>query len=437
MAKNLLTIVLGLCIISCAPEQSDEERRREDVKRQSERLEQSSGSFVGLIRTRNDQTIPISLTNRVQRNPKEGSDKPIISSEARIGMLGGAYLVSTDTSYDFGEKYFVAKFHGEGNSHPIELRISFDDPTSLRGILESSQDKYDVFLAEGDPSEFFETEPNATYLLNTKLPRNLSVNDASAIVSLKPLKHNQTPFEGAEMPALAAIKGSIRFLYLGSNTFENVYYEPLRGRLELVLSSQSRLTFDNFYVEQGITLQDQGTYRPSFLKGHLTQGGDVIHDIKLELAEDGISLTTWETGMPLADYKGTFQGKPGAPVFTAYARIAALQTEGSNPQHNPFPKFNRLKLTTIVCAFRPKYRRLELTAIDYLNSEAFFRGGSKLQENTGAPDDTLIWYNRDWTQLSGVLTNPGPAIGSGSRDHPQFKLTRVTEGIPTRPCEVM
>ena len=169
MISGRLAFILTLAVLlfhSCAEERSEEDREREEVEREVQRLKLAETTFIGAVE-KDSGFIPVKMKTTTLRNPNGESDVPVVETELTLGLFGGVTFRTTQTSYDFGSGKLVARFADkpgaqESDDRSIEWQSVVKDGdiesatiiTSV-GTFELSADKS---FANAFPQDF-----NSTY----------------------------------------------------------------------------------------------------------------------------------------------------------------------------------------------------------------------------------------------------------------------------------
>lgn len=424
--KTLRYLVIGvLFVLACAPEQSDEVRRREDSVREYDRLNKAAGSYVGVLKKNNGATVPASVEIVVIKNPTDAGEKPILSVTLRVGLLGGVTITSTSASYDWGTAQVSAAFARKGGafltaaagrantSGVLELRGKIDDGRWADGRLVGPHFGDATLLLDRKGKDQFENFSEKRYRIVWETNQE-SESLATSLVVKRRNVAEESP-STSDLPYLPGLDASVVFEPFAKTpqSARKSYYDPLAGTFDLQFTDTSWIRLDGLALPTGNEAE-------TTMRGWLTMGGNPVAGIRLEPVNDPKPIKT----VPPLTYLGTYQGSSEAVAYKAIAYVDAQGSTGSNQPDLPFPTFPQMKLEVSVCNGDEIYKtnQFRLDILDYLNRKALFR---RMDVDLSPLE---IYFEKGWTFLDGTYLN-----SQGTTERPKLKLRPNVE-VATKGC---
>ncbi len=389
---------------ACAPEQSAEERKREVSERTVQRLEHAQGSYRGALETEFG-FVPVYFKNVVLRNPANGAELPELQTSLTLGFFGGVTLVTSDTSFDFGAKRFVARFSGDRD---LELKATLTKHSADATLY--SDDLQWSWQASSDPIDTQNEIPaDAVFHFFISGLREGNQNEQDAALTLvRRLDQTKAP-TGARLPEFPGLDAAIRFLgtAIVANSARQVLYDPLSATIELTYESGARLLLSEVAAPDLETLQRDRWFPRSRLNGTLLVGAANVANFtaisgQLQLTAPGVRL-------PPSRFEGAYGSVANRPTYDVQATLTYLDDVGTSDDVLAFRQFPKMRLVARLCRGGDLLakRTWELTSVDHLRGSLQFQ---LIHGNMPGELQLLASATPRWDAISGTvfsLEEPG------------------------------
>jgi hypothetical protein len=417
LALSFLFLIL---ITTCAKEQSQEERLREQDTRKLARLSKAAGEYRGFLTESANQIVPINLIVSVQANPVNGEDEPVLQGSLRIGLFGGVQIASSAGSFDWGIgkiSFAFQRSSAAGSSKALEVRAFFKDGILSQAVLDAPRQGVFPLDLKRQGVQLFTNDKEFKFAWNT--PGSLVnpdpicmdvVPDSLLTINLRP---QSFPAPGnLDLPYVPGLNATMQFSPLAQapETATTVIYDPIGGTMDLYFTPVSLLHFDNLFLSSpsdALSLES--------LSGFLSHGS--VQTAQIKVIQTTKSNPVVIAPLPQRKYRGLYYA--GGAEIRAEVNFEYLKAQLFNTDNLPFPAFPKISLELVKCIGTKAERRdtLNLVSVDHMNGVASFQ-----MVPSPNPVDLDLVYSVNWDSLDGLFLQ-GSGVGS---PRPRLSITPRT-----------
>jgi len=423
-------MILALILIqSCAKETSRADKDRENTDREVARLSTAAGIYYGSVNYDEQRKIPAKLDLTIKRNPTTTDERPTLQAALSVGFFGGVTVSSDSTSYDWETGKLTASFSRKDGS-PVEMIAYVREGKITNGALigpnmgrrEFTMDSRFTKLFDGQESE----EANLAVTFGNA--GRVSGSSFDALLTLRRKSETIAGPANSDLPNLPAISASFKFNRVGHNpqVASQVIYDPLKGVMDIFLSSNDRVRISNIFVREETGLLGVA------LQGEVLRGADVIDSARLKvISMDEVTSSGIMDSEPPRNFTGTFKGESDANEYPVFATFEYQGNDGQNPAGLTFSTFPIFRLLVIACIEGKPFASVKLlmSSLNHVERKA------QLRNELGArPRELTLDFAPDWTSVVGKFRTVGTTGGDVKTGEAYLKLkatgTQDATGCP-------